>query len=628
MKLFLKRHYTSLAHCRHLLSIPSQIIQLCRCGFVYDAIGILNSINSQNKITSKPILYATIIQACTKAHSFTIGLQLHCYMLKSGLETDRFVGNSLLSLYFKLCANFSDARNFFDGLYYKDVVSWTSIISGYIRVGKPRDSIVLYLDMLDFGIEPNAFTLSAVIRASAELRELHMGRCLHAVVIKFGFGFNNVIISALIDMYGRNNEPGDSLKLFDEMLEPDFICWTSVISALTRSDLYAEALQLFYFMHRHNGFSPDGYTFGSVLTALGNLGRLKQGKELHAKAITSGFCKDNIFVESSLVDMYAKCGLVDESRSVFDQMEEKNSVSWCALLGGYCQKGAFETVVRLFRKMEVDLYSFGTVLRACAGLSVVKLGKEVHCQYLKRGGWNDVVVESALVYLYAKCGSVDFAYRIFKKMPIRNSITWNSMISGFAQNGRGEEAVRIFNEMIQEGVKPNYISFIGVLFACSHNGLVDEGRKYFISMSMDYGIKAGIEHHSCMVDLLGRAGEIEEAEDLIKNSQFSNDSSLWAALLGACTTSTNTTVAERIAKKMMELRPDYHLSYVLLANVYRAVGRWNDAQKIWNRMQKKGVTKTPGRSWIENNSSSSVSFLVNSNIPGEMYNDEKTHSFN
>ncbi|CAI9787603.1 unnamed protein product [Fraxinus pennsylvanica] len=288
MKLFLKRHYTSLTNTRRPPSIPSQIIQLCRCGLVFDAIGLLNSMNttsqqSQNIITSKPILYATIIQACTKAYSFTLGLQLHCYMLKSGLETDRFVGNSLLSLYFKLCPDFSNTRKFFDGLYYKDVVSWTSIISGYIRVGKPRDSIGLYLDMLDFGIEPNAFTLSAVIRASAELRELHMGRCLHAVVIKFGFGFNNVIISALIDMYGRNHEPGASLKVFDEMLEPDFICWTSVISALTRSDLYAEALQLFYSMHKHNGFSPDGYTFGSVLTASGNLGRLKQGKELHSK---------------------------------------------------------------------------------------------------------------------------------------------------------------------------------------------------------------------------------------------------------------------------------------------------------------------------------------------------------
>ncbi|KAL2483258.1 Pentatricopeptide repeat-containing protein [Forsythia ovata] len=625
MKLFLKRQCASLTDPRHPLSTASQIIQLCRSGFVSDAIGLLNSINTtsqqpQNNITSKPILYATVIQACTKAYSFILGLQLHCYVLKSGLETDRFVGNSLLALYFKLGPNFSDTTKFFDGLYYKDVVSWTSIISGYIRVGQPRNSILLYLDMLSFGIEPNAFTLSAVIRASAELRELSMGKYLHALVIKFGFGFNNVIISALIDMYGRNHQPGDSLKVFEEMLEPDFICWTSVISALTRSDLYAEALQLFYFMHRHYGFSPDGYTFGSILTALGNLGRLKQGKESHAKVITSGLCKDNIFVESSLVDMYAKCGLVNESQSVFDQMDKKNSVSWCALLGGYCQKGDFETVVQLFRNMEVDLYSFGTVLRACSGLAAVKLGKEVHCQYLKRGGWKDVVVESALVDLYAKCGFVDFAYRIFMKTPLRNSITWNSMISGFAQNGRGGEAVRIFNRMIQEGVEPDYISFIGVLFACSHNGLVDQGRKYFVSMSMDYGIKAGIEHYSCMVDLLGRAGEIEEAEVLIKNSQFSNDSSLWAALLGACTTSTSPTVAERIAKKMMELRPDYHLSYVLLANVYRAVGRWNDAHKIWNRMQRRGIKKTPGRSWIENNSNSSFSFLVNSpNIPGEMY---------
>ncbi|KAL0354662.1 UNVERIFIED_CONTAM: Pentatricopeptide repeat-containing protein [Sesamum radiatum] len=432
-------------------------------------------------------------------------IMLHCHLIKYGLETDRFVGNSLLALYFKLGPDFSDTQKCFDGLRYKDVVSWSSIISGYIRVGRPRDAIEMYLEMLGFDIEPNSFTLSAVIKACSEE------------------------------------------------------AW----------------------------FFPDWFTFGSALTALGNLESLKQGKEVHAQVVTGGF-HGNVFVDSSLVDMYAKFGMVEESQRVFDRMERKNSVSWCALLGGYCRKGEFEVVVELFRNMEKDLYSFGTVLRACAGLAAEKLGKELHCQYLKRGSWRDVVVESALVDLYAKCGCVDFAYRIFLKMPVKKLITWNSMIGGFAQNGRGEEAVRIFDQMIQERVKPDYISFIEVLFACSHSGLVDQGRKYFISMYNDYGLKAGSEHYSCMVDLLGRAGKIEEAEDLIVKSEFRNNPSLWAALLGACATTTNPTVAERIAKKMIELKPDYHLSYVLLANVYRAVGRWKDSHKIGTKCRREG----------------------------------------
>ncbi|GFS41070.1 pentatricopeptide repeat (PPR-like) superfamily protein [Actinidia rufa] len=278
--------------------------------------------------------------------------------------------------------------------------------------------------------------------------------------------------------------------------------------------------------------------------------------------------------------MYGKCGPVDESQRVFDRMTLRNSVSCCALLGGYCQRGDFDTVIELFRELdEVDLYSFGTVLRACAGLAAVRQGKEVHCQYLRRGGWSDVIVESALVDLYAKCGCIDFAYRIFVQIPVRNLITWNSMTCGFAQNGRAGEALRMFDEMVKEGINPDYISFIGVLFACSHTGLVDQGRGHFTSMTEQSGIKTGIEHYNCMVDLLGHSGQIEEAEYLINSAEFKDDSSLWAALLGACSTITNSVVAERIAKKMMELEPNYHLSYVLLANVYRAVGRWSDPLK-------------------------------------------------
>lgn len=492
------------------------------------------------------------------------------------------------------------------------------MISGYIRAGKPRDSIKLYLDMLDYDINPNAFTLSAVVKACAELGELKLGKCLHGLVIKCGLEFNSVIVGALIDMYGRSFEPGDCHKLFDGMLEPDAICCTSVISAFTRSDLYREALGMFYLMSRKYAFLPDWFSFGSALTALGNLERLKQGKEVHVQVITGGF-SGNVFVDSSLVDMYAKCGLVEDSQCVFDRMDSKNSISWCALLGGYCRKGDFERVIDLFRNMEIDLYSFGTVLRACSGLAAEKLGKEVHGQYLKRGGWRDVVVESALVDLYAKCGCVDFAQRIFLDMSVKNLITWNAMISGFAQNGRGGEAVRLFDQMIKTRIRPDYISFIGVLFACSHSGLVDEGRNYFISMSDDYGIKAGIEHYSCMVDLLGRCGKIEEAEELILNSEFRNDSSLWASLLGACATSTDPTVAERIAEKMIELKPDFHLSYVLLANIYKAVGRFKDSQKILNRMQKRGVKKMPGKSWIDN-SVLNLSLSANSlDIPEAIY---------
>ncbi|KDP24179.1 hypothetical protein JCGZ_25836 [Jatropha curcas] len=604
MKLFLsiKRHCSSLASLNHNTSQNPQtkefrIIQYCKSGALFDALHILNSLDSA-KLCNKPFLYASLLQTCTKVVSFNHGLQIHAHLIKSGLETDRFIGNSLLALYFKLGSNFFETRRLFDGLYFRDVISWTSMVTGYIKVGKPKNAIELFLEMLDFGIDPNGFTLSAAIKASSDLGNLRLGKCIHGVVISQGFDSNYVISSALIDMYGRNYGLEDACRLFDDLLEPDAISWTSVISAFTRNDMYDKALGFFYLMQRKLGLAPDEFTFGTVLTACGNLRRLKRGKEVHARVITSGF-SGNVVVESSLVDMYGKCGLVMESQHVFDRMSIKNSVSWSALLGGYCQNGDFESVIRIFREVEShDLYSFGTVLRACSGLAAIRQGKEVHGQYVRRGGWRDVIVESALVDLYAKCGCIDFAHRIFSKMSVRNLITWNSMIYGFAQNGRGEEALRIFNEMLGEGIKPDYISYIGVLFACSHTGLVDQGRKFFMSMTKEYEIKPGIEHYNCMVDLLGRAGLLEEAENLIENSDCREDSSLWAVLLGACTPSTNSGAAEHIAKKLMKLDPDYHLSYVYLANIYRAVGRWDDAAKIRRLMKKRGVKKMPGKSWI------------------------------
>ncbi|CAN1783410.1 Pentatricopeptide repeat-containing protein At1g03540 [Linum perenne] len=299
-------------------------------------------------------------------------------------------------------------------------------------------------------------------------------------------------------MYGRNFDFGDARQLFDELSEPDEICWTSVISAFIRNDMYSEALAFFNSMQRKHRFSLDAFTFGTVLTACGNLGRARQGREVHAKVITSGV---------------------------------------------------------------------------------------------------DVIVESALVDLYAKCGCVDFAYRVFKQMPDRNLITWNTMIRGFAQNGRIEGALALFDDMVKQGVKPDYITFIGVLFACSHSGLVDQGKRHFTSMVSEYGIRPGIEHYNCMVDLLGRAGLIEEAEALLENADCRDDSSLWTVLLGACATCTNPATAERIAKRTMELKPEYHLSYVYLANVYRGVGRWDDADSIRRLMEERQVKKVTGKSW-------------------------------
>ncbi|XP_010921976.1 pentatricopeptide repeat-containing protein At1g03540 [Elaeis guineensis] len=606
MKQLRRRHCTSYSHLNPNPSSPShspsrsKILHLCKSGFLSQALSLLKSAEP-GRLPPKPILYAAVLQACTTSSSLPRGLQLHSYVLKSGLDNDRFVGNSLLSFYFKVSPDFSLTHRVFESLPLKDVISWTSMVSGYVRAGRPTESLLMFAKMQAFGVEPNAFTLSAAIKACSDLKDVKIGSCFHGMVLLRGFDLNDVIAGALVDMYGKNSALEDAWHVFHEMIEPDTICWTSMISACTRNDRFEEAVGLFHLMMRRKlGLFPDEFTFGTIMTALGNLHRARQGREAHAKFITSGL-GGNVVVESSTVDMYAKCGLMEESRKVFDRMPTKNAVSWCALLGGYCQSGDYETVLAQFREMDTEdnHYSFGTILRACAGLSAVRQGKEVHCRFLRTGGWRDVVVESALVDLYAKSGLIDYAYGVFTKIYMRNLITWNAMICGFAQNGQGREAIKLFNDMLREGARPDYISFIGVLFACSHAGLVEEGRRYFKLMNEDYGIAAGIEHYSCMVNLLSRVGLLEEAEDLINKAVCRDDSSLWAALLGACATHSSPAVAERVAKRMMELEPGYHLSYVLLANVYKSVGRWDDALKIRRLMRKRRVRKAPGKSWIK-----------------------------
>ncbi|XP_010457363.1 PREDICTED: pentatricopeptide repeat-containing protein At1g03540-like isoform X2 [Camelina sativa] len=562
----LTRHFSqrfSQCHGPSISSSAIRILELCKSGQLTDAIRILNSTDA----SAKPRLYASLLQTCTKVVSFAHGLQFHAHVVKSGMEADRYVGNSLLSLYFKLGPNMRETRRAFDRMFVKDEISWTSMMSGYVGDNEHVKALEVFVEMVSFGLEPNAFTLSSAIKACSELGDVRSGRCFHGVVISLGFEWNHVISSTLAYMYGVNQEPVDARRVFDEMPEPDVICWTAVLSAFSKNDLYEEALGLFYAMHRGKGLVPDGSTFGTVLTACGNLRRLKQGKEIHGKLITCGI-GSNVVVESSLLDMYGKCGSVWEARQVFNRMSKKNTVSWSALLGGYCQNGEHEKAIEMFREMEEkDLYCFGTVLKACAGLAAVRLGKEIHGQYVRRGCCDNVIVESALVDLYGKSGCIDSASRVYSKMSFRNMITWNAMLSALAQNGRG---------------------------------LVDEGRNYFALMAKSYGIKPGTEHYSCMIDLLGRAGLFEEAETLLEGAECRNDASLWGVLLGPCAANADaSTIAERIAKRMMELEPKYHMSYVLLSNMYKAIGRHGDALRIRKLMVRRGVAKTIGQSWID-----------------------------
>ncbi|GLJ20931.1 hypothetical protein SUGI_0382110 [Cryptomeria japonica] len=406
----------------------------------------------------------------------------------------------------------------------------------------------------------------------------------------------------LIAGYVKNGSIEDARQLFDKMPEKDGVSWNAIIAGYTQHGYEKEALTLFGKM-RGESVKPSEFTFGSILQACASLQVVEQGRQIHTHAVKFGF-QGEVFTASSVVDMYSKCKRTGDARQMFDKMPERNLVSWNAMISGYSQNGCSGETLKLFRQMycaemKPDRSTFACVLSACACLSALELGKQVHDYICKFGLENNVFVSSALVDIYAKCGSVEDARQVFDKMTTRSTVSWSSMILGYAQNGRAKDSIQIFEKMLRTGTKPDQVTFIGVLTACSHAGLIEEGRYYFNSMSKDHNIALDLEHYACMVDLFGRAGYLDEAEVFINNMPFEPDAAIWGALLGACRIHGNLKIGERAANYLFELEPRNAGPYILLSHMYAETECWDNVAKMRKLMKERRVKKEPGCSWTE-----------------------------
>ncbi|XP_057844167.1 pentatricopeptide repeat-containing protein At2g03880, mitochondrial [Cryptomeria japonica] len=480
----------------------------------------------------------------------------------------------------------------------------------------------------------NPFTYAFLLHACVKQKAFAEGKQLHSHMNDQGFVPNIMVQSALVTMYAKCGDVAEARGIFDNMDEPDPCSWTSMIAAYCKCGLPEEAFVLLNQMKK-TGVKPSEYTFASVLPACSQLGALKEGIEIHSDIIRSGFQSD-MYVQSALVDMYVKCGRMKDACRVFDRMPERDAVSWNSMIAGYAQNGHLNKAVSLFEKMpeppdvitwnaviagyvqngdpekalslfdkmkrkgvKPDSTTFATILPACAKLAALELGTEIHQDIIQSGVDSDVVLESALVDMYAKCASLDKARKVFDRMPERNTFSWTSMVGGYAKNGQAKAALELFGQMQQSGVKPNYVTFVCVLSACCHVGLVEEGQKYFDSMIRDYHIMPEMHNYACMVDLFGRAGRLDEAYDFIKKMPIEPDVVLWRCLLGACRIHMNIMLAERVAEHLFKVDPSNDMPYMLLSNIYAAAGRWHDKENVQRLMKDRGVKRTPGCSWIE-----------------------------
>eukprot|EP01018_Ginkgo_biloba_P013140 Gb_38248 [translate_table: standard] len=581
------------------ISYCEDVRNLCEQYRLKEALHILHVIGEPVDTAT----YVSLLQGCIKKKALSEGKLVHTHINEMGFTPDRFLGNALVEMYVK-CGSLVDARRVFDDMPKRDAFPWNVMIAAYSRHGLAEEALSLFNRMQRTGFQPNQFTLASVLPVCAKLAALEHGTEIHGEIIKSGRQIDAFVESALVDMYAKCGSIEKARDVFDKMHQRNVVSWTAMIAGYVQNGRGVEALQLFEQMQM-TGVKPNPNTFSSVLPACATLAALEKGIELHEEIIRSGF-QSHVFVANALIDMYAKCGSIENACNVFDKMHQRDVVSWNAMIAGYVQNGQGVEALKLFQQMQLadvkpNPNTFSSVLPACANLAALEQGMQIHEDIMKNGFLTEVSVENALIDMYAKCGCIEKARDVFDKMHQRNVVSWTAMIAGYSMHGSGKEALKLFEEMQYSGVNPNHITLVCVLTACCHAGLVDEGRHYFDSMSKYYHITPSMKHYGCMVDLLGRAGHLDEAQNIVNKMPIKPDAYVWNCLLGVCRIHKNTELGEQVAERLFELDPKNGAPYVLLSNIYAAAGRWDDSENVRRMMKDRRVKKTPGRSWIEVN---------------------------
>ncbi|MCL7046791.1 hypothetical protein MKW94_005964 [Papaver nudicaule] len=484
-------------------------------------------------------------------------------MIKTSVHQDCFLVNQFVSV----CATFHRidcATLAFDQMEQPNTFVYNALLRTYSQSSSPVLALELYLKMLENQVLQTSFTFSALIKACSVLQSVKFGETVHSQIWKTGFSSHVFVQTGLIGFYLSLHRINDSQNVFDEMTERDVFAWTTMIKVYVRIGDLTSARKLFDEMPERD-------------TASWN----------------------------TLIDGYSKLGDVDSAASFFCQMPARDLISWTTMITCYARNKRYREAIQVFEEMKnagfsPDEVTMATVVSACAHIGALELGKKIHCYLMNEGFSLDVYIGSALIDMYSKCGDLDRSLVIFFKLQEKNLFCWNSIIEGLAVHGYGEAALDMFRRMKKEKVRPNEVTFISVLSACTHSGLVEEARDIFLSMTRDYSISPSIEHYGCVIDLLSKAGLIEDALILVRNMKIEPNYVIWGAILGGCKLHGNLEIAQVAAAKLMHLEPDNSGRYGLLISMYAEANQWSEAAKIRVSMKERGVQKKfPGSSSIE-----------------------------
>ncbi|MCO5579180.1 hypothetical protein L7F22_033033 [Adiantum nelumboides] len=533
-------------------------------------------------------IFTCVLKACVDAGAFDLGVHLHNTIIEHKLESDVVVGSALILLYSR-CGASDDANQVFCMLLNRNAVSWNTLIAHCNELGYCDTALQLYGEMQQHGIKPLVSTFSSILKTCASIRAVDQGNLIYEQVLKCGLDLNVVVGSTLIDMYSKWGNLKVAREAFEKMQNRDAVSWGAMISGYVEHADYQSALKLFARLLQED-ITPNKVVLVSAVKACANRGASEQAMWIHHHIIYAAAESDKM-IGSSLVDMYASCGSLNEALKVFTVMLERDVVSWNTLIGGYAQHGHGKDALLLYCQMQRDFVkpdkiTFLGVLKACGSVGASCQGRMVHHLILKDGFDSEVSVGSALVDMYAKCGSLQEAHTLFDKLSEKNVVTWGALITGYAQLGYHELVDRCLQNMIQQGVTPTPIIYINIFASCSHAGRVEDSKKFFKAMVIVHGFTPTQEHFNGIIDVFGRAGCLVEGKKLLQSMPIHANVTCWMSLLTACGTYNDVDMARDCFDELVKMDPDYASAYVLMTKIYINMNMWEHADKI--KQMKKG----------------------------------------
>ncbi|KAH7296230.1 hypothetical protein KP509_26G014700 [Ceratopteris richardii] len=477
------------------------------------------------------------------------------------------------------CGALEKAHEVFDELSFRTVVSWNALITGYVREGLIDKTFECLEKMRMEGFVPNEVTFVCALNACGIAGNIQKGQELHAEIVKYGLLQEATTLgTVLLNMYANCCMLKEAEEVFDNFLTRDVIAWTALIAGYTQHGYANEALNCYELM-QSEGCSPNAFTYSCILKACGSLGALDRGQQIHAKVLQEGLLSGDHVITNSLVDMYAKCGLLDKAHTLFDRLEILDAVSWTALITGYTKYGFAEEALSSFKEMchkgfSPDAVTFACILKACSIIGAVHQCQEIHVEIIKDGTLlTNKPVYTALVETYASCGMLREAQEVFDSMLTRDVVVWTALMEGYAHLGEVDIVFDLLYKMEGDGIKPNMITLTVVLNSCAHNGLLKEGEKFFMMMNEGFDMLPTLEHHTCMVDLYGRAGHLDKAGAILEEMPYFASPTVWHTLLCACRGNFNRDLGAWAANHACQADMKDPSVYVCLSNMYVISGR-------------------------------------------------------